>query len=114
MKLPIDHVAVPASDIQKSLDWYKKHFDAEVLYQDDTWAFMRMGPVKLALVTPGQHPPHVALRVDKDQLEQKSQELDQKPDTHRDGTAGVYLKDPEGNAVELIYYPDSKTAYDEA
>lgn len=113
MKLDIDHVAVPAADIAKSAKWYQDHFEAEVLYQDETWAFLRMGPVKLALVTPGQHPPHVALRVNKEQLDEKAQELGQTPDGHRDGTAGVYLKDPHGNAVELIYYPDSKTAYDE-
>ncbi|MEL7239579.1 MAG: VOC family protein [Planctomycetota bacterium] len=114
MKLPIDHVAVPAKDIGKSVSWYTDHFGAKVLYQDDTWAFLKMGTVKLALVTPGQHPPHVALRVDEDQLAQQAAAIGMKPDTHRDGTAGVYMKDPDGNAVELIYYPDSETAYDDA
>jgi hypothetical protein len=32
-------------------------------------------------------------------------------DSHRDGTKGIYLHDPFGNAVELICYPAGKTAY---
>ena len=31
---------------------------------------------------------------------------------HRDGTRGIYLHDPFGNAVELICYPPGKTVYD--
>ncbi len=62
--LPIDHVAVPSNDIGKSVSYYVDSFGAKVLYQDETWAFLQMGDVKLALVTPKQHPPHVALRVD--------------------------------------------------
>ena len=111
--LPIDHVAVPAHDIAKSAEWYATHFGAEVLYQDQTWAFLRMGPVKLALVTPTQHPPHVALRVDDDRLAALARTAGREIDSHRDGTKGVYLKDPDGNAVELICYPEGETPYGE-
>ena len=111
--LPIDHVAVPAQDIARSAEWYKSHFGATVLYQDKTWAFLRLGPVKLALVTPTQHPPHVALRVSDDQLARLAKDNDKPVDSHRDGTKGLYLKDPDGNAVELICYPPGGTPYDE-
>ena len=114
MKLPIDHVAVPANDIGKSVAWYRDKFGAKVLYEDDSWAFLKMGAVKLALVTPNQHPPHVALRVTEEQLEQQAESANLEVDRHRDGTAGVYLKDPDGNAIELICYPDGETAYDDA
>ena len=109
--LPIDHVAVPAHDVAKSAGWYVEHFGAKVLYQDETWAFLQMGPVKLALVTPTQHPPHVALRVDDEQLARLAKTADKEIDSHRDGTKGIYVRDPDGNAVELICYPPGETPY---
>jgi catechol 2,3-dioxygenase-like lactoylglutathione lyase family enzyme len=109
--LPIDHVAVPSNDIARGVAWYVERFGATVLYQDDTWAFLRMGEVKLALVTPTQHPPHVAVRVDESALEAWSQEAGVSVDSHRDGTRGIYIKDPDGNAVELICYPPGQTPY---
>ncbi|MEM7808070.1 MAG: VOC family protein [Planctomycetota bacterium] len=111
--LPIDHVAVPSNDIARSVSHYVESFGAIVLYQDETWAFLRMGDVKLALVTPSQHPPHVALRVDEATLSRHAEAAGVDVDSHRDGTRGIYLRDPDGNAVELICYPAGKTVYDE-
>jgi catechol 2,3-dioxygenase-like lactoylglutathione lyase family enzyme len=108
--LPIDHVAVPSTDIARSVDFYTSRFGGEVLYQDETWAFVKMGDVKLAFVTPKQHPPHVALRVNDQQLAEHAK--DQPVDEHRDGTRGIYLTDPDGNSVELIHYPEGSTSYD--
>ena len=59
---------------------------AEVLYQDATWAFLKLGRGKLALVTPSQHPPHVAVRVDEATLAQAASEAGKPVDGHRDGT----------------------------
>lgn len=108
---PIDHVAVPSNDVRKSVEWYAGRFGAEVIYEDKTWAFLKMGEVKLAIVSPQQHPPHVAVRVDEQQLHDAAREHGVEIDKHRDGTAGIYLKDPYGNAVELICYPAGKTIY---
>jgi hypothetical protein len=33
-------------------------------------------------------------------------------DKHRDGTKGIYVHDPFGNAVELICYPPGETVYE--
>ena len=110
--LPIDHVAVPSNDIARSVEHYTSHFGGEVLYQDDTWAFVKMGDVKLAFVTPSQHPPHVAFHVDLDDLQKRADAAGVEVEEHRDGTRGIYLKDPDGNAVELICYPDGKTPYE--
>ncbi len=33
-------------------------------------------------------------------------------DSHRDGTKGIYVYDPFGNAVELICYPKGETVYE--
>ncbi len=109
--MTIDHVAVPANDIAAGVDWYVRQFDAKVLYQDATWAFLKFGNTKLALVTPTQHPPHVAVSVSLDELEKAAAEAGVKVDVHRDGTRGIYVKDPSGNAVELIHYPPGQTVY---
>jgi catechol 2,3-dioxygenase-like lactoylglutathione lyase family enzyme len=107
-----DHVAVPSNDIEASVKWYQANFAAEVIYQDQTWAFLNLGGQKLALVAPTQHPPHVAVSVSEEQLAKASQSTGVAIDTHRDGTKGIYLHDPFGNAVELICYPPGETIYE--
>ena len=106
-----DHVAVPARDIPASIEWYRARFGATVLYQDATWAFLQLGGTKLALITPTQHPPHVALSLREDQLAEAARAAGIPIDTHRDGTKGIYVYDPDGNAVELICYPPGETVY---
>ncbi len=110
--MKFDHVAVPSNDIAASVKWYEAQFGAKVLYQDATWAFLNVGGQKIALVTPTQHPPHVAIAVTEDQLNDASARTGTKIDSHRDGTKGIYLHDPFGNAVELICYPAGGTVYD--
>jgi catechol 2,3-dioxygenase-like lactoylglutathione lyase family enzyme len=106
-----DHVAIPSNDIAASVNWYVQKFAAKVLYQDETWAFLNVGGQKLALVTPSQHPPHVAIEVSQEQLEEASRAANIPVDKHRDGTSGIYLHDPFGNVIELICYPPGKTVY---
>ena len=110
--MELDHVAVPSRDIAASVRWYVEEFGAQVLYQDETWAFLRIGQGKIALVTPTQHPPHMAIRVDEEALVQAAQHAGKPVDRHRDGTMGIYVDDPDGNQVELICYPDGRTVYD--
>lgn len=100
-----DHVALAASDIPAATDFYVRNFQAQVLYADKTWALLQIGQGKLALVTPGQHPPHVALRVDLPTLQAAARNAGITIQTHRDGSQGIYLQDPAGNNVELICYP---------
>ena len=101
----LDHVALQTSDIPGTVAFYVTTFGAEVLYADESWAFLKIGQGKLALVRPEQHPAHVALRVDLGDLEVAAAKAGLAINTHRDGTRGVYLKDPAGNTVELICYP---------
>ena len=108
----LDHVAIEAQDIPATAQHYIDHYGATVLYQDQTWAFLRVGQGKLALVTPGQHPPHVAFRVDYPTLESAAARAGKKIDQHRDGTQGIYVDDPGGNVVELICYPAGGTIYE--
>jgi catechol 2,3-dioxygenase-like lactoylglutathione lyase family enzyme len=107
----LDHVAITSSDIDQSVKWYTEQFGATVLYHDKTWAFLQVGGNKLALVTPGQHPPHIAFSVTEEQLNTASSKTGVGIDKHRDGSKGIYVRDPNGNAVELICYPPGETVY---
>lgn len=91
----IDHVAIPVQDIAATVAWYTKTFKCTVDYQDETWAYLKFDNIGLALVIPSQHPAHLAFKIDG--AEQYGQLK-----THRDGTRSVYVKDPAGNAVELV------------
>ncbi len=106
----LDHVAIQTTDIAESVQFYKTKFGAEVLYQDSSWAFLRLGQGKLALVRPEQHPMHVALRVTLPELEAMATAHGQPIKTHRDGTRGIYMTDPTGNHIELIFYPPNAGA----
>jgi catechol 2,3-dioxygenase-like lactoylglutathione lyase family enzyme len=106
-----DHVAVPTKDIPASVEWYQRHFNAKVLYQDQTWAFLQLGGTKVALITPTQHPPHFAVSMTAEALDDAAKLAGKPIDSHRDGSKGIYLYDPSGNAVELICYPPGETVY---
>jgi catechol 2,3-dioxygenase-like lactoylglutathione lyase family enzyme len=110
--MELDHVAIPSANIAQSVRWYVETVGAQILYADETWAFLQVGQGKIALVTPTQHPPHLAVRIDSAGLEGVAARAGKKIDVHRDGTQGIYLSDPDGNQVEMICYPQGKTVYD--
>ena len=110
--MELDHVAVPSVNIAASVKWYVETLGASVLYEDGTWAFLKLGQGKLALVTPSQHPPHTAVRIGEEALIQAAAQAGKKIDSHRDGTKGIYISDPDGNQVELICYPPGQTVYE--
>jgi catechol 2,3-dioxygenase-like lactoylglutathione lyase family enzyme len=101
--MKFDHVAINVADIARSIAWYKERVGAEVLYQDDTWGFIRVVGVKLALTLKDQHPAHLAFDVGPNPTE----EFFKGAKTHRDGSISKYVNDPDGNPVEWIHYPDS-------
>jgi extradiol dioxygenase family protein len=90
----LHHVAVPVTNVKDTVDWYTQKFDCKVTYQDETWALLQFANISMALVLPNQHPPHFAVLGDP--------AVYGEPKTHRDGTRSVYLKDPSGNAVEIL------------
>ena len=100
--MKFDHVAVNVAEIAKAVDWYRETLGAEILYQDATWAFLRVGGAKLALTLPGQHPAHVAFDVGNTPPES----FFKGAKTHRDGSISRYVSDPDGNAIEWIHYPE--------
>ena len=110
--MEMDHVAIVVADIPAATVWYQETLGATVLYADATWAFLRLGQGKLALVSAHQHPPHVAVRVNETRLNQLAEQYQQPIDVHRDGTKGFYFDDPDGNVIEVICYPPGETVYE--
>lgn len=97
-KTPLDklhHVALEVADVGEAVAWYTSTLSCRVAYQDETWALLQLDNVHLALVTRGQHPPHIGfMRPDADRFGQLRD--------HRDGTRYVYVEDPSGNTVEIL------------
>ena len=89
----IDHIAIQVNNIKESVDYYVENFGCEIIHQDDTWAFLQFGNIKMALVVEDEHPYHIAFQVE---------EVVGKK--HRDGSVSKYIEDPSGNKIELIKY----------
>ena len=94
----VDHIAVESKNIANSVKWYQDQFECKVKHQDETWALLKFANISLALVTPGDHPPHIAV-VDKKIIN------DPKSKAHRDGIHFIYEKDPDSNFIEIIDRP---------
>ena len=108
MKTEFDHIAITTKNVSDSIEFYKKHFDGvEVLYEDKTWGLLRVGGIKIALVTSGEHPPHISFKVaTKKELEEYAAEMKGKIKVHRDRSESFYFKDSSGNVVEIVWYPE--------
>ena len=90
----LHHAAVRVKDVKEAVEWYTQRFRCRVEYQDATWAMLEFENVRLAFVLAEQHPPHIAILADPAAFGE--------PKIHRDGTSSVYLKDPNGNNVEIM------------
>ena len=91
----LHHVAIQVQDIARAVSWYRDNFRCEISWRDDTWALLQFGNTSLALVLPGDHPPHLAFSMEG--IEQMGTLKN-----HRDGTRSIYIKDSEGNTVECM------------
>lgn len=91
----IHHTAIQVKNIKAAVDWYTERFKCEIEYQDETWAMLKFANTSLAFVLAEQHPYHFAI---------VTSDLDSygEPIPHRDGTASVYIKDLDGNNVEML------------
>ena len=94
----IDHIAIVVTNINHAVNWYTKNRDCKVNYQDESWAELQLENIKLALVLPQDHPPHIAF--EDDSIEGTK---------HRDGSESIYEHDTFGNIVEKIKYEKPKS-----
>jgi catechol 2,3-dioxygenase-like lactoylglutathione lyase family enzyme len=93
----LHHAALRVKDVKAAVEWYTQRFRCKGEYQDATWAMLAFANVRLAFVLQEQHPPHIAVEGDPSAYGT--------PKEHRDGTSSVYLKDPDGNNVEILALP---------
>ena len=100
----VDHIAFIVDNIDQAVKWYQEHTPAEITHHDKTWAMLELFDTKLALVLPGTHPAHFAIKCESTAsfpcMEDEIQ-------VHRDGSQYYYLCDPYGNAIEWVKYPAS-------
>ena len=89
----IDHIAIVVTNIKNAVNWYTKNRDCEVIYQNETWADLQFENIKLALVLPQDHPPHIAF------IDESIEGTE-----HRDGSESIYEHDTFGNIIEKIKY----------
>ena len=98
----IDHVAIQVDNIKETLNYFEKNFNCVVDSEYEDWAMISFENIKVALVMPGKHPPHIAFAVkDKSDLDNFGVKISD----HRDGTSSCYVPMPSENWVEYVFYP---------
>ena len=98
--MKIHHIAIQVKNIKECVSYYCNKFNADIEYEDKTWAMLNFDNIQLALVLPEEHPPHICF--------EKRLPKSIPAKEHRDGTKSVYDFDPSGNMVELLDSKDSK------
>ena len=105
----IDHIAIKVADLKQAEQWYLEHLKAEINFRDYKYIRLKVGNTNIALIDEVYYPwPHIGVLVEnQDELPEEGQRVE-----HRDGTIGVYVKDPFGNYIEYIWYsPDQSETF---
>ena len=98
--MKIHHIAIQVDNIKECVSFYCNKFNADIEYEDKTWAMLNFDNIQLALVLPEEHPPHICF--------EKTIPKNIPAKEHRDGTRSVYDFDPSGNMIELLESEDCK------
>jgi len=102
-----DHVALLVPDIAAALEWWQRMVpEARIVYADGSWGLLEAGGARMAFVTEGEHPQHVAFKVSPDELERMATEHGVDIAVHRDGSRSFYVEAPGHGHLEVIAYPD--------
>ena len=111
----LGHVAIRATDIERAKSFYLG-LGMKLIWEAKDWCYLETGHGKdgLALLGPGYTSagPHFAFHFTKrseveefhSRLKANGVHVGEVHD-HRDGTASFYLRDPEGNWLEMLYQP---------
>ena len=106
MKSIIDHIGILVDDLIIAEEWYCSHLAAIVTYRGEKYIRLSTDNVNLALIDK-KHYPHAHFGILVDKIEDLPTEKGEVV-KHRDGTIGVYVKDPFGNYLEYIWYSDDQ------
>jgi catechol 2,3-dioxygenase-like lactoylglutathione lyase family enzyme len=122
--LGLRHVALNVRDVQKSKAFYIQVMGMRVVWEPDPRnAYLSSGSDNLALhelpagerLDKSQSLDHLGFMVESidevrawaDDLAEKGVSVSQPPRTHRDGSFSLYLRDPDGNLIQILYIPDA-------
>lgn len=116
------HVALFSQNLDASAHFYSDILGFKVVWQPDADnIYLSSGTDNLALhrapanfnANSDQRLDHLGVFLDDraqvdiwhDYLKEKGVEIKAAPKDHRDGTRSLYCADPDGNVVQIIYYP---------
>jgi extradiol dioxygenase family protein len=106
MKSIVDHIAILVDDLDIAEEWYCSKLQCEVSYRDKKYIRLKTNNTNIALIDKKFYQyAHFAILVE------NKEELpvdDGFTVKHRDGTIGVYVKDPFGNYLEYIWYSNDQ------
>ena len=111
----LGHIAIRVQDVDRAKAFYMS-LGMQLIWDDKDWCYLEAGSGKdgLALLGPEYNAagPHFAFHFnDRDEVDAIHKQLQDsgifvgEVHEHRDGTASFYLKDPEGNWLEMLYHP---------
>tara|TARA_R100000152_G_C6596937_1_gene55431 strand:+ start:177 stop:515 length:339 start_codon:yes stop_codon:yes gene_type:complete len=99
----VDHIALRVHDLNKAREWYEENLNAKVVFNSEFYVRMSLNNTTLALIDEQRYlHNHIGILVENiDNLPKNGQRIE-----HRDGTVGVYVRDPFGNVIEYIWYSE--------
>jgi len=102
----VDHIGILVDDLKVAEKWYSEHLNGEVTFRDEKYIRMSIENTNIALIDRAYYPhAHFGILVEnKEELPTEKGKVVE----HRDGTIGVYVKDPFGNYLEYIWYSDDQ------
>ena len=111
----LGHIAIRVEDMKRAMSFYI-NLGMRLVWDDDDWCYLEAGPGRdgLALLGPGYKAagPHFAFHfTERSEVDDMNHRLREEGvrvgpvHDHRDGTASFYLRDPEGNLLEILYQP---------
>ena len=111
----LGHVAIRVDDVDRAKNFYLS-LGMKLVWDDTDWCYLETEESKdgLALLGPSYKAagPHFAFHfTNKDQIVRIHDSLKDQGmkvgalHDHRDGTSSFYLKDTEGNWLEMLYHP---------
>tara|TARA_R110002012_G_scaffold257656_1_gene437941 strand:- start:2765 stop:3103 length:339 start_codon:yes stop_codon:yes gene_type:complete len=102
----VDHIAIMVDDLLVAEKWYMNNLNAIVTFRDKKYIRLSVDNTNIALIDK-KHYEHAHFAI----LVENKEDLptnEGKVVEHRDGTVGVYVKDPFGNYLEYIWYSDNQ------